>query len=222
MKIGILGSAPSSINLAPFSDPTWTLWGCSEGCAQAVGTRPVAAWFEIHDWPFARWPKDYQDFLKRQKIVYTASAIPELPNSALYPKDAMIEKFGKYFWSCSPAYMLAMAIDQKPEEIGIWGIDMAAADEWAYQRPACHFFIGIAEAMGIKITVPKESDLLKPAAMYGFNLSDPMLIKLEARRAELTTRLNNNTATTDNLVREAMFFRGAIDDIDYMLKTWVR
>ena len=222
MKIGILGSAPSSINLAPYDDPTWHLWGCSEGCAQFVGQRKIAAWFEIHDWPFSRWQKDYQDFLKRQKIVYTASHVPELTNSTLYPKEEMIEKYGKYFWTCSPAYMLAYAIDQKPEEIGIWGIDMAAADEWAYQRPACHYFIGIAQALGIKITVPSESDLLKPPAMYGFNLSDPMLIKFEARRAELTQRLNANTTQCDNLVREAMFLRGAIDDVDYTLKTWIR
>lgn len=220
MKIGILGSAPSSINLAPFNDPTWWLYGCSEGCASAVGTKEIAGWFEIHDWPFSRWEKSYQDFLLRQKIVYTARALPELPNCAVYPKDEMIEKYGKYFWTCSPAYMLAWAIDQKPTDIGIWGIDMAATDEWAYQRPACHYFVTIAQSLGINITVPAESDLLKPSSMYGYNLSDPMLIKLQARRAELTQRLNNNTAQTDNLVREAMFFRGAIDDIDYMLKTW--
>jgi hypothetical protein len=222
MKIGIIGSAPSSINLAPFDDPSWTLWGCSEGAAQVVGNRKVAAWFEIHDWPWSRWPKDYQDFLLRQSVVYTPKLMPELPNSVAYPFADMTAKYGAYFWTCSPAYMLAMAIDQKPEEIGIWGIDMAAADEWAYQRPACHFFIGIAQALGIKVTVPPQSDLLVAPSPYGFNLSNPMLIKLEARKTELQGRLNANTQQTDALVREAMFFRGALDDIEYTVKTWVR
>ena len=48
MKIAILGSAPSSLSLAPFGDETWKIWGCSPGvypfCPRAD------AWFELHRW----------------------------------------------------------------------------------------------------------------------------------------------------------------------------
>jgi hypothetical protein len=30
-KIAVMGSAPSSVALAPFGDPSWEIWGCSPG-----------------------------------------------------------------------------------------------------------------------------------------------------------------------------------------------
>ena len=45
--------------------------------------------------------------------------------------------------------MLAMAIEQKPEAIGIWGVDMSADEEYSHQRPGCHYFIQRAQELGI-------------------------------------------------------------------------
>ena len=40
-------------------------------------------------------------------------------------------------------------------KIGLWGIDMAATEEYAYQRPGCQHFLGLVKRAGID---PKEVD----------------------------------------------------------------
>ena len=45
---------------------------------------------------------------------------------------------------------------------------MAVGSEWQNQRPSCEYFIGMAEGMGIKVTIPDEADLLKTRFIYGF------------------------------------------------------
>lgn len=218
MRIAICGSAPSSISKAPFEDPTWEIWGCSPGAAPQV--RRVNVWFEIHRWNQDWLTPDYRNFLARVPRVYMIEPVAELAQSMAYPKAEMLEKYGPYFFTSTPAWMLALAIEQNPKEIGIWGIDLAAHGEYAEQKPGCMYFIEIARAKGIKITVPNESDLLRPPPLYGFCEVDPMMQKLLARQAELTTRINNNAAQSDHLVREGMFLKGALDDCNYMLQTW--
>ena len=48
-KIALVGSAPSSIRLAPINDPDWQIWGCSPGAYGVVGPR-ADVWFEMHRW----------------------------------------------------------------------------------------------------------------------------------------------------------------------------
>ena len=46
-------------------------------------------------------------------------------------------------------------------EIGLWGIDLAEDGEWEYQRANNEYYIGVAEGMGIKVTLPEGSMLKK-------------------------------------------------------------
>ena len=219
MRIAILGSSPSSLPLAPFEDASWTIWGCSPGAAPFV--KRADAYFELHRWDGLAESPEFSAFLARMPKVYMAQVQPNIPNSVLYPKDEMVERFGPHFFSSTIAWMLALAISQNPEEIGLWGVDMAHDTEYAIQKPGCHYFISLAKAQGIKVTVPDESDLLQPAPLYGFCTLSPRYRKFQVRRDELMGRLQANLAQTDNLVREAMFLKGAVNDIDYVMRTWV-
>src|SRR6185369_4436947 len=53
-RIALLGSAPSSIRLAPFKDPSWTIWACSPGVYPTLAMertfQPGDAYFELHRW----------------------------------------------------------------------------------------------------------------------------------------------------------------------------
>lgn len=217
-KIAIVGSAPSSIGLAPFEDRDWDIWGCSPAAANQV--RRASVWFEIHRWG-QNWLTDsYKDFLRKVPYVYTIEPVAELPNSIAFPKQEMIDKFGRNFFTSTPAWMLALAISEMPEEIGIYGIDMATHSEYAHQKPGCLYFIEQARAKGIKVTIPKESDLLQPFPLYGFCEMDPQLVKLQAREAELQNRINNHAATIDTLIKESEFLKGALDDLRYVMNTW--
>jgi len=115
-------------------------------------------------------PQWFEWAVKNQPRVYMAEAHPELKNSVPYPFDEMFARFGRYFTS-SIAYMLALAITQEPEWIGLYGVDMASASEYYDQRPCCEYLIGMARGMGIEVDVPEASALLKSPWVYAFDES---------------------------------------------------
>lgn len=242
MKIAILGSAPSSIRLAPFADPSWMIFGCSPG-VYPLAPR-VTSWFELHRWeppvigradqqkPW--FSPEYCAWMAQQPLVWMYDVVPEIPNSRKFPYQDLVNKYGSYFFTSSIAWMLACAIEDiladraenksraadEKDHIGLWGVDMAANEEYADQRPGCQFFVQIAQQLGIEIHVPPESDLMAAPLLYGISESSHMVIKLTARRNELSGRLQNARASRENLIREEAFLSGALDDIDYVFKTW--
>jgi len=124
--------------------------------------------------------------------------------------------------SSSLSWMFAIALETPGiEEIGLWGVDMSATEEYGHQRLGCQFFIQRAIERGIRVTVPPESDLLQPGYWYGVTENSPMMIKLTARLRELKSRKQQVDAQVSNGQHESVFLSGAIDDMEYMLKTWV-
>lgn len=220
-KIALLGAAPSSRKLAPFNDITWEIWACSPPNYDAPR---VEAWFELHNLDrkighTANAP--YIQALIRHPRVYVAVPDSRLPKAIVYPYKEMIDKYGKYFFTSSLAWMMAMAIEQRPEKIGIWGVDMSAAEEYGYQRAGMHYFMMKAKEAGIKIMLPAQSDLLQPVPPYGFKEQWPMWWKQKARREELEGRLKNARDQIQNFRREEYIFAGALDDMNYMDNTWI-
>lgn len=226
MKIAIIGSAPSSIRLAPVDDDSWEIWGCSPGAASVLQPRidRIDRWFEIHPLQgVLGLGPEYLAFLRalKGKPVYVFEDIPGVDLNIPCPKEKLVEEFGPYFFTSTIAWMLGHAIMQKPTEIGLWGADMSATEEWGYQRAGCHYFIREAEARGIKITIPPQSDLAQPTMLYGATEADPMWIKLDVRREELRHRLRSEEAKHEESGRQMLYLRGALDDLEYMRNTWV-
>lgn len=84
-----------------------------------------------------------------------------------YPLARVRALRGRNYFCSSIAYMIAHAILLEPEEIGLWGVDLAEDGEYVTQRPNVEWWLGFAEGRGIKVTVAKESALLKAAYVYG-------------------------------------------------------
>ena len=62
-KIAIIGTAPSSVKLAPYDDPTWEIW--------ALKVWNIQRWdvfFEVHEATegVKRWPKEYSQWLTKE------------------------------------------------------------------------------------------------------------------------------------------------------------
>lgn len=104
--------------------------------------------------------------------------------------------------------------------IGLWGVDMAATEEWASQRPGCHFFVLEALRRGIGVYVPPESDLLRPMPVYGISEWDHSYIKATARMRELNARKNDHQARLGEHSAGLQFLSGATDNMNYMIQTW--
>jgi len=218
-KIAIIGKAPSSRNLAPYDDQSWQIWTLSN----LVAAKEVPRWdvqFEIHGWPYLQAARNgdlYLNWLgqEHQNPIYVAELRPEIPSGVLFPKDEIIRRFGTYF-NNTVSWMMAFAITLEPEEIGVWGVDMAMATEYEAQRPSCEFFLGWIRGAGIKLHVPPESDLLKTPRLYGFDADGGLMAsKWHARTKELQERLKTVTDKRDHAALKAAFLQGALESQEY-------
>lgn len=225
-KIALIGSAPSSVALAPYADPTWEIWACSPGARPYL--KKVDRFFELHLWePEKPWfSPEYIRFMAELPVpVYMLEPIPAIPGSVAYPKDEILRTYGVgavWFYTSSLAWMMAMAIASRPDEIGLWGVDMSAAEEvYTHQRAGCHYWIGKAMELGIKVTIPHQSDLMQPSPLYGFNEQEHMHQKLLARKEELDMRIAHATNTFEAARNELLALRGAAEDVNYIRTTWV-
>lgn len=240
-KIAILGTSSSSMALAPFKDQSWAIWGCSPGAYPLCAQNRSDVWFEPHRWlptspgqfgaPGTKpwFSPEFHAFLKAHKgPVFMSEVHESIPMCIRIPFEDLIEKYGPYFWTSTISYMIAMAIDQlqdrarKGEQvaIGLWGVDMAASEEWSYQRPGCQHFIGLAMSLGINIVLPQESDLMRPPTMYGIGELNPRHIRLTARKAEAEAQKAHLQQQHDEIIKRSMQVTGIIGELEYMLGAW--
>lgn len=244
MKIAILGSAPSSIGLAPFGNPDWKIWACSPGTYAHLSR--CDAFFELHRWEPGEIGKAHtqKQWFSPEYVMWMAQRdpaacpvwmyqqVPEIRASRALPIADLTGKYGTYFFTSSISIMLACAIEDILEErannpgvniessIGLWGVDMAANEEYGYQRAGCQHFILLAADLGIKIVVPPESDLLRPMPIYGLVESEHWYIKGTVRTRELQNRLQNAGMAKQQAMLEEAYVNGALDDHKYHMQTW--
>ena len=240
-KIAILGTAPTSIDLAPFDDPSWSIWACSPGAFPKCASKRSDVWFEPHRFlptepglPFAPGTKpwfsaDFHTFLQQHKgPVFMSEVQPRIPTSVRIPFEDLIAKYGPYFWTSTISYMIAMAIDQLQERavrgeqvaIGLWGVDMSATEEWSYQRPGCQHFIGLAMSMGINVVLPQESDLMRPPTMYGIGEHNQRHIALLSRKVMIEAQKAAATAQHAQISQNILTMNGQLAELEHVLQSW--
>lgn len=167
LKVAIVGLSDSSRRLAPWGDPEWELWGLAWDVERYQFDRV----FEMHDRAdlekFYKTLPPYFDKLAMCGRVYMAEKFAEVPSSVAFPFDAVKAVCGDY-WESSIGYALSLAITEGAEEIAVYGVDMKASEEYAYQRANCEYLLGLARGRGIKVTVPDVSPLLKFSGFDGY------------------------------------------------------
>lgn len=221
MKIALMGSAPSSIHLLPFANPEWTVWGCSPG-ALVYGNR-AHVWFELHRYePGQPWfSEGYCKFLENfPGPVYMSHHVPSIKNCVVLPVDDLVAKYGPYFFNSSLSWMMAMAMEAGATTIGLWGVDMAANEEYFSQKMGLIVMTQIARAKGIEVGVPPESDVFTPPPLYGVCEVSHAHIKNTIRFRELTQRKNDAELKRAQAEQEIHFLSGALDDMNYQIQTW--
>jgi len=161
--------------------------------------------------------------------VYLLEPRPEIPSARIFPMDEAFRFFStdgktpnRYFTN-TISYMIALAIMEGAEEIGIYGVDMmmggGEGSEYGWQRPSCEFFLGVATGRGIKVYIPDESDLLKCAFPYGLSTANPFRKKLSAmlndygrRRGECQAQIAQAQAGNSELT-------GAISTLQWIMSS---
>lgn len=227
-KVALVGFAETTFQNAPFDDPTWEVWGMNQLYRHI---RRFDRWYEIHTEPVftADIVRDtnYVEWLRTAPVpVYMVDGVWDLPapedpepevgstyrmkypSAVRVPFERIAALRGKKYAGLAPylqstiGYMLALAILEGFETIGLWGIDLIVGSEYEYQKPNAEFWVGFAEARGIDVIIPPESALCKQLYCYGpevepnmwpYNLTDYdlRLQQLNTRREVVLTELNN-------------------------------
>jgi len=238
-KVAIIGFASSSRNLAPFDDPSFEIWGLN---SLYVFLPRWDRWFEIH--PKAHFMKDLKrgelqmaglDHYKwlqdqpgpdkpKHSPIYMQEAYPEIPASVKWPRDEInrwtTAMFGPQaeldYFTSTPGEMVATAIYEGYGEIHLYGVDLLQDEEYAYQRPSCEYWLGIARGLGISVYVPPASALLKANYVYGytepaveFGTLKPLVTFFEQQNAKME-QAQVQVAASVNAVQGARQAFGAV------------
>lgn len=222
MKIALVGSAPTSNRLAPFHDPRWQIWACSPDNREQLPR--IDLWFELHGdlgWhEYISWAPDYCQWLQGQTFPVFAQDQTYIPRAMTFPMDALIAKYGRYHFTSSFSWMIAYAFEQGATEIGLFGVDMTADQEYARQRPGFQHFMTLAAQKGIRILAPDESDILQPPPLYGYDRSTAFVRKLYVRRNEIQGRIDKLQSEVRTANHHITHLQGALDNLDYIESVW--
>ena len=162
-KIGIIGTADTSRDQAPWDDPEWELWGTPR---DTEGWPHFKLLFEMHDILVVRQQFDagkYPGYLERlqhiDQPIFMPAQCPEVPRSVTYPLDE-VTRVGRDYFHGTGAYQLAFAAWQLPHVVGLWGVDLAD-ERYGHQVACANYWLGQLDALGVAIVLPESCPLLK-------------------------------------------------------------
>lgn len=255
-KVIILGFSPYTLEMVPWQNSDFEFWGMND---LYLNIPRADRWFEIHIRELIeatpRSP-EHLKWLRNAKIpIYMNQKNPDIPFCVEFPINECIRRFqyGDYLTN-SASYMIALAIMMDYKEIRVYGIDMASDslldNEYAFQRPSCEFWLGIAAAKKIKLFLPPKCDLLKKSHLYGYQEDDDKRIKIEARLRDFQGRIaqieQQKRDATNGLIdavlqqgpdplkqiarqtraqihqneMAASKYAGAVENSDYVIRVW--
>jgi hypothetical protein len=237
-KVCIVGTS-NSRDLTPFGDPDYEFWGVNNLYGVPLKGAHWDRWFEIHDIWFDENRKLWlrrgdpefrgqsvesylKDLAKLPCPVYMQRLNPLVPNAILYPLDEVVAQYGDYLTN-TITIEIVLALLEGFESIAIYGVNMAAGTEYMNQRPSCEWALGIAMALGVKVVVPDESDLLKSKFIYGFHerRQHAWQKKLKGLKADFIKRRKESADLAERHRRAADHYMAAEKTLQEVEKMWV-
>jgi len=176
-KIAIVAKGGTS-SLAPWRDKEWEIWG-----VPWISYPRVDVLFDIHEDELTRRSPEKaakDDEIREQVKQYYWHLPCYCPPSRAYaygnpkpfPIDEIMARFPRPHLDNSIAYMIAFALMQDVEEIGLWGVHMVGRTELFWEKPSVTYWVGYAEGRGVKVTIPDGCPLFMSmweAGRYGVN-----------------------------------------------------
>ena len=217
-NVAILGCAIPTLILAPFGDPDWELWGTGNF---QDDVKDWTSWFDIHN--LDTLPRGFEKHLiwlgQQTKPVWIARPSEHVPNGLLFPFKKYQDQYppaAVEFFTSSAAWLVAKAIDDGYEKIGLWGIEMCTDEEYAFQRPGMKFFQIEAERKGIEFVIPPESDLAREKIPYPFCDETPLAKWLIQREVHLRDKRDVMAEQVGMVSKQIDSVDGALDILVHM------
>lgn len=237
-RIAILGFG-QTVREAPVADPSWDLWGMNGFWRAAkpdfgldIPEDRWALWLDMHSQEYTKAYGERAGIGDKQEQwlrephpfpILSVEARPEWPSVAAYPIEKIVGSLGRDYFTSTIAYALALALSLPDvAEVGLWGVDLIHDTEYSDQRPCAEYWIGRAEAAGIKVTVHQDSALLKQRARYGYEeTSSPLLRELREGLLQqakgLSEAIQKNQKTVSDAEAQIHTDHGALQNVQGIL-----
>lgn len=111
--------------------------------------------------------------------VYTSIPHPSYPGLVAFPLQKVMNDLGMGYFNSTAAYAVALAIHLRVQKLYLFGCDFTYANaHHAEKGRACmEFWLGVAHARGIELSVPRETSLMDACEafrdrLYGYDMVD--------------------------------------------------
>lgn len=111
--------------------------------------------------------------------VYTSMPHPDYPGLVPFPLQRVMNDLGMGYFNSTAAYAVAFAIHLRVKKMYLFGCDFTYANaHHAEKGRACmEFWMGVAHARGIELSVPRETSLMDACEafrdrLYGYDMVD--------------------------------------------------
>lgn len=168
-----------------FRDPNKDYWTLNNMYSAPVGPDVFDEWFQIHrpgsglgsvdeaamraflsNWKKPCWvQKDWgDDLIVTNPWIYPIKEVIE----TYCPKD--VNEVNYPYFTNSIDYMICLAMLRNYKEVHLHGVEFIAGcdDEYYQMRQSINFYIGQAQARGVKVIIQPHSSLLKGPYWYGY------------------------------------------------------
>jgi hypothetical protein len=134
------------------------------------------------------------EWLKTTKTpVFTSRPHPDYPALEAYPLEAVANQFGYAYFNSTAAYAVAYAMYFGATQITLFGCDFTYPNAHHAEsgRGCVEFWLGMAAARGVKITIPRVSSLMDGCVpdeqkLYGYDTLDVRFARDEAGLLKVT------------------------------------
>jgi hypothetical protein len=163
-QVAIVGKA-GTYAFAPFRDESWEIWGMPW-----IVTPQASRFFDMHSQEcWVAGPQKKTD--AEEWMAKSAEKFPDVPvycdptrmhaykGAVEYPLGDVMASLPIPFLENSIAYMVALAIHERVERIGLYGVHLMGSGEYAYERPSVTYLVGLAQGRGIDVVIPPGSPL---------------------------------------------------------------
>ena len=185
--LAILGTA-ETLPAAPYENEEFEMWGVAV-CRTYPACKRMDVAFEMHTEGYWKDKNVFARLRDDPAPIYMHKKVSGIPNSIRYPIETITENYGKYFTN-SIAYMLALALHSynvtgKPKHVALFGVHMAAKEEYTDQRPCCEYWIGMMRGAGMDVTPSPGGAILQSNGMYGYENYHPVCYEFRQRISAL-------------------------------------
>lgn len=153
-------------------------------------------YFDLH--PKSCWTRGgkkgsaYPRWLAANTIpIYMQEKFAEVPASIKYPRGRVFFEFSyahrRRYFANHAAWMIALALLEGVETIGLFGINYSVESEYMRQRGSAEYWLGQCDGRGVRVILPEQCSLLRePELLYGYESHDETTgaLKPEYKRKE--------------------------------------